>query len=106
MRLQLVGVDGCRCGWVAVSESDQLLDACVHADWGSLMRSAAQDAIIAVDIPIGLPIRGARICDLEVRRYPGAPRASSVFPAPVRACLIDGSYEKVSARHRQTDGRG
>lgn len=103
---ELIGVDGCRGGWVAVSESDSSLDACVHADWLSLMRRVADDALIAVDIPIGLPIRGARTCDLEARKYLGAPRGSSVFPTPVRACLAGGSYAALSACHRKADGRG
>lgn len=103
---QLVGVDGCRAGWVALSDSGGSLDACVHADWPSLMRRAAPDAIIAVDIPIGLPNRGARTCDLEARRYLGVPRCSSVFPSPVLACLPRGSYEAICARHRKADGRG
>lgn len=60
VRPKLVGVDGCRGGWIAVSEIDGSLDARVHADWRSLMRRAADDSTIAVDIPIGLPIRGAR----------------------------------------------
>lgn len=102
----LVGVDGCRGGWIAVAEWCGSLDARVHENWLSLVSNAKHDALVAVDIPIGLPARGARTCDVEARGFLGVPRGSSVFPAPVRACLASGSYETVAARHRRADGRG
>lgn len=40
-----------------------------------------------IDVPIGLPEAGPRTCDLEARRLLRAPRASSVFPAPLRSML-------------------
>lgn len=101
-----VGVDGCRGGWIAVSDWGGSIDARVHDNWLSLVGDANPDALIAVDIPIGLPARGARTYDVEARRFLGVPRGSSVFPAPVRACLVSGSYEAVAARHRRADGRG
>jgi len=102
----LVGVDGCRGGWIAVSDWGGSLDVGVHENWLSLVDNVKPDALIAVDIPIGLPARGARACDVEARRFLGIPRGSSVFPAPVRACLATGSYETIAARHRRADGRG
>src|SRR5215471_17084563 len=90
----LVGVDGCPSGWIVVAESDDGLNACVYPDWMSVMRDHGRGSLIAVDIPIGLPARGARLCDIEARRYLGGPRGSSVFPTPVRECLIPGSYEE------------
>lgn len=44
-------------------------------------------------------------CDLEARRYLRAPRASSVFPAPVRAALAGGTYLEVCNAHHHADGR-
>jgi predicted RNase H-like nuclease len=102
----LAGVDGCPGGWIAVTESRGRLDARVYADWANLMQTVGHGVVIAVDIPIGLPANGARTCDLEARSYLGALRGSSVFPAPVRACLTPGSYELLSARHRRVDRRG
>ena len=60
---------------------------------------------IAVDIPIGLPARGARRCDVEARQRLG-PRRSSVFPAPVRAVLGSVTWQEASTRSRAVDGRG
>lgn len=48
--------------------------------------------VIALDIPIGLPDQGARACDLAARQILGRPRASSVFPAPIRPVLAATSY--------------
>jgi predicted RNase H-like nuclease len=60
---------------------------------------------VAVDIPIGLPDRGPRSCDVEARTRLG-PRRSSVFPAPVRAVLGCATWEEANARSRAVDGRG
>ena len=51
----------------------------------------ASDAVVGIDIPIGLPESGARACDIEARARVGA-RRSSVFPAPARCVLTVSSY--------------
>lgn len=64
-------------------------------------------ALVAVDMPIGLPDAGARACDRAARALLG-PRRSSVFPAPVRAALDahPHGWEATLAASRATDGRG
>jgi predicted RNase H-like nuclease len=52
-------------------------------------------AVIAVDMPIGLPESGRRACDTEARRMLG-PRRSSVFPVPVRSALRATSFAEVT----------
>jgi predicted RNase H-like nuclease len=47
----------------------------------------------------------ARECDLAARRYLRPPRASSVFPAPVRSALVGGTYADACAAHLIADGR-
>lgn len=103
----LVGVDGCRAGRVAVMAVGADLKATVYPHWSALVSDVPPDSTIAVDIPIGLPARGARVCDLDARRLLGRPRASRVFPAPIRAVLFcSGSHAELSALHRAIDGRG
>lgn len=63
-------------------------------------------ATIAVDMPIGLTDAGKRAADVHARRVLGAPRASSVFPAPIRPILNASTREEASSLHRQADGRG
>jgi predicted RNase H-like nuclease len=67
-------------------------------------RAEAGDAIVAIDMPIGLSDDGSRGCDLTARRLLGRPRASSVFPAPCRAALAATTYRRACALSRRTLG--
>ena len=95
--MDLIGIDGCRGGWV-VAASDQALSApsfTVVDDLAPVIARAGKgEALIAIDIPIGLSDSGPRACDLEARRLLGRPRASSVFPAPCRAALEATTYRR------------
>lgn len=105
---QLMGVDGCRGGWVAVlldTEQTAIVTRRFRSARG-FVRLDPPPALIAVDMPLGLPARGARSCDVLVRRHLGRPRGSSVFPAPLRAMLDASSREEADALGRATDGRG
>jgi predicted RNase H-like nuclease len=91
----ICGADGCKAGWVVIFKD---LDS-GNISW-HLCRTARELAygepipqIIALDIPIGLPDRGSRLCDCEARRLLGPGRASSVFPAPIRPVLAATSYD-------------
>jgi predicted RNase H-like nuclease len=89
---QLYGVDGCRGGWV-VATANVKMDgfAFTFTDDLSLL-FAAPESVIAIDIPIGLPEREPRACDIAARRELGQPRGSSVFPAPARIALGANTY--------------
>jgi len=80
-----VGVDGCRAGWIAVSDVGGGLTYRVHASFAELLASWSTATSILVDIPIGLPWRDcpSRPCDRQARALLG-PRASSVFSPPSR----------------------
>jgi len=61
-------------------------------------------ALVAVDIPIGLPRiskRGGRAAEIEVRKTLGRRRQSSVFPTPSRATLKAGSFSEACAIERR-----
>lgn len=91
----VVGVDGVRGGWVAATVSTAGAGV-VAVRWHLLpaiapLVAAVQDAlgaVLAVDMPIGLPGAGPRQCDRDARRRLGAAR-SSVYPAPSRSVLAD-----------------
>ena len=86
-RSAVAGVDGCRGGWVvAVVDSGGLASLDVVPTLAEVI--AREDlAVIAVDIPIGLPSSdGTRQCDVEARQAL-RPFGSRVFPAPVRESL-------------------
>ena len=104
----LVGVDGCKTGWVAASIRDNEVEPSftVLDSPAAILYRFPSPSVIAVDIPIGLTDIGPRTCDREARRVLGSPRASSVFPAPIRPVLGASSREEASRIHKDRDGRG
>lgn len=103
----LAGVDGCRAGWLRIARRPATGDLRVD-----ILPSAAEvverppaPAVVAIDIPIGLPERGPRPCDLVARGVLGPPRSSSVFPAPPRATLEATSHEEASALAEEASGK-
>lgn len=105
MQQLIAGVDGCSAGWLAIVERNGELSALIAPDLETLLNRIS-GALVGIDIPIGLPDRGSRGCDLQARKLLGRPRGSSVFPAPVRACLRDWDYSRLCSLHRTIDGRG
>jgi predicted RNase H-like nuclease len=118
--VKLVGVDGCRAGWVVAS--CDLAEAGQQAPSGptfSIVRSfgelldglAGQPALIAVDMPIGLPSgapldNARRRADAEARAFLGRRRAVSVFSAPCRATLAATSYREACELEVRARGGG
>jgi predicted RNase H-like nuclease len=98
----IAGVDGCRGGWLAV-----LLDTTGNgpprlvlcASFAEVAVLPEAPAVIAVDMPIGLPERsqrGGRACEAAVRARLG-PRQSSVFSTPSRAAVMETDYRQACA---------
>lgn len=57
------------------------------------------NAVLAMDVPIGLPDHGVREADVEARRELAGGRASSVFAAPVRGVLACTTYAQARPAH-------
>lgn len=99
-----LGVDGCPRGWIGA-----LVSSDGRVEWHQLADAAAVVAVdvaaVGVDIPIGLPERDARGCDVAARRLL-RPHGSRVFPAPVRAALQARTYEEACAISRRRHARG
>jgi len=102
----VLGVDGCRGGWVAVSRDGRRLECRVVESLAELVEALPRRSAVAIDIPIGLPERGARACDLEARKTLGAKRGTSVFPAPIRPVLAARSQAEAARIGRRVEGRG
>ena len=104
----VAGVDGCRTGWLCVTEADDSLRAFVARDISHLVQQLPAETLVGIDIPIGLPEVDSRQCDLEARRLLG-PRRVSVFPAPLRSTIErtsnDTPYADVNAEQRQHHAR-
>jgi predicted RNase H-like nuclease len=102
--VQVIGIDGCRGGWVGVVLSE-LTWAVTGPTVESLVDAAGPVDTVAIDIPIGLPRTGARAADLAVRALLG-PRRSSVFPTPVRDALEATSLKRANAVSPAATGAG
>lgn len=100
----LVGVDGCPAGWVAVFSQGDAVEAqvSVFPTFAELIAAMPDDAIIVVDMPIGLPERvghGGRGPESLIRPHLGQ-RQSSVFSIPSRAAVYaePGPFADETAR--------
>ncbi len=99
-----VGVDGCKGGWIAVWRGQGLPIAIqVYSHFSELAAAFICDAIIAVDIPIGLPdkiLGSGRVAEQSARKkLPG--RASSVFSVPSRKAIEMGFLHWESYKSRK-----
>ena len=92
----LAGVDGCPGGWIAAFVRPAGDDGAlaVFARFADVLAAPQRPAVIAVDMPIGLPERtghGGRAAENAVRPLLGA-RQSSVFSVPARAAIDERDY--------------
>ncbi len=103
----VVGIDGCRGGWIAFEvDLTSLRTSVALIDLPSVLRNKPEDiAILAIDIPIGL-LDSSRACDKAARKLLGQPRGTSVFAAPCRATLSASTHASASATNLRITGRG
>jgi len=101
------GADGCRGGWVLVTRDLRTgfvsWQRCSTA--GELFYRTPELDIVALDIPIGIMDKGPRVCDQKARQLLKGGRASSVFPAPVRAVLSAATYAEACRIGSAVDGK-
>ena len=104
-RTWVAGVDGCRAGWCVVLvaiDAPEHADIRLCADFRAVLDLPEAPAIIAVDMPIGLPERtgpGGRAPERHVRPLLG-PRQSSVFSVPPRDAVLREDYREACATAR------
>lgn len=99
---RIAGIDGCQSRWLAISHAPG--SSSFEAQVLETSELSAQPwALAAIDIPIGLPDKGAREADGAARKFVGA-RASSVFPCPIRPALDSTSWEEACEITFQQNG--
>lgn len=99
----MLGVDGCRVGWVAIElASGRFAGARLATTLGDLLSGAD---IVGVDMPLGLVEQGERIADRAAAAWLG-PRRSSVFRVPPRAVWEEPDFATALARCRELTGAG
>jgi len=103
-----IGVDGCKAGWFYVLLESTGFAIGVAKAFIEIVDLTSDNAAVMVDIPIGLRDTSdiGRQCDMEARRLLRAPRASSVFSAPIRPILFEPSYEQANRKSRRVGGKG
>lgn len=103
----VAGIDGCKAGWAAVLRNlADPADCTLHIfeAFSDILRHSPQIAILAVDMPIGLPGRigpDGRGPEKAVRKHLGM-RQSSVFSVPSRAAVFANDYDQACANSLQT----
>jgi predicted RNase H-like nuclease len=110
MGLPVLGVDGCKAGWVGALLRGSTYDVLVAADIAGLVDAARKLApglaVVAVDIPIGLPDDRLRTTDVLARSQLPVGRKSSVFPTPSRAAVEHTTHPEASTANREAVGVG
>ncbi len=104
----VVGVDGCKKGWVAAEWNTcrKIICLAVFASFSELLANYPEGTAkaIAVDIPIGL-FNGPRRCDVEARAELTC-RKSSVFPAPYEHFANAIDYHAANSESKEEFDKG
>lgn len=103
----LLGIDGCKGGWVVARAHADLSDLrfSVTPTIAAVVQELREgNQLAAIDIPIGLPSKESRACDLEARKLLGPGQGSRVFPAPARAVLKGNSYAECCGHNTEALG--
>ncbi len=103
---KVIGVDGCKCGWLACSLSSTSADVELFKNWRQLIHKHQDSARILVDIPIGLSDKNFRRTIDRTLRSALHQRKSSVFTPPCREAVYSDSYEKALGKNRAVTGKG
>ncbi|RCW40712.1 putative RNase H-like nuclease [Halopolyspora algeriensis] len=105
---QVLGVDACKVGWVGVALGGAVPTAYFAEtidDVVAQAHAAHPLAVVAVDIPIGLPDEGRRQADELARKAVGG-LSSSVYITPVRKALEEDDHAAAVETNRGITGEG
>ena len=94
----VVGIDGCRGGWIVASRSG------VHVV-PDLLAATRHIPLAGIDMPIGLPEKWTREADRAARIFLGS-RRSTIFDTVPRPLLDAATWVDANTRSRALYGRG
>jgi len=104
-----LGIDGCRGGWCCVRlEADATLAFALHSSLANALAEAPDpQALILLDMPLGLPHQGEpmRLCDRRARQLLGR-RGVTVFSPPCREALAARDHAQACRINRRHLDRG
>lgn len=106
--MKIVGVDGCKAGWISISIEDENWEVKLFSNIEDVWCHYRTASVILIDVPIGLKETGnkERLCDLEARKILRGHRASSVFPVPCRSAMYADNYEEANIIKKNNVARG
>lgn len=103
---KVVGVDGCRGGWIACALFGKNIEIEFFSSWRQLLKKHEDSTRILVDIPMGLSdSHFNRTVDRNLRKALNS-RKSSVFTPPCRAAIYTYTYEEALKKNRAITGKG
>ena len=103
---KVVGVDGCRAGWLAFTIDNSGYSLNIYNSIEMLCRENAEAKLIIIDMPLGLPesINDIRP-EIEARKILGK-KASSIFNCPCRQAVYKDSYKEANEMNKNVLGKG
>src|SRR5262245_13928429 len=101
----LIGVDGCKRGWLCVAKRAGRFEAWIAPDITSIVKRAGARSLIGIDVPIGFSRCAGRECDAAARALLRT-RACTVFSPPVRSALRAKTHEDACRINRKMRGKG
>ncbi len=103
---KVVGVDGCRAGWVAFTIDSSGHSLKIYNSIEMLCRENADAELMIIDMPIGLPEIGNDIRpEIGARKILGK-KASSIFNCPCRQAVYKDSYKEANEMNKNVLGKG
>jgi predicted RNase H-like nuclease len=104
--MKYIGVDGCKIGWFyTVIDHENQWEIGVSENIEKLWETHKDAFLILIDIPIGLPFKNPRACDLEARKLLGKGKTSTVFPPPCRESLAAKNHEEACEINKKVLGK-
>jgi predicted RNase H-like nuclease len=103
--VSVVGVDGCKDGWIAVVLRGFEISTFFLERIDVLGDTVADASVIAIDIPIGLLSEGLRKADVEGRKELGR-RQSTLYVVPAREALEAATHEAATRISKARSGVG
>lgn len=103
--MRVLGIDGCRTGWLGIVVDDGRCEAVSAPRVAQLISDAGLVEGIGIDIPIGLLERGLRTADAAARARIGR-LGRSVFSTPARPALRAEPFAAAVAESVRVTGSG
>lgn len=107
MEKYIVGIDGCKFGWIAVKiDQKGIYEISKHAHFSSVIESYPLAEKYLVDMVIGLSDdKMVRETESLARQFLKPFRTSSVFSPPCRAAVYQSSYDLAKEVNKKTLGK-